>query len=109
MIGARCGQDEGLYDQPGGASGPGFILMPGTTGMPGMSRTKAITSAPASVSLAKPAAVGAWKMSGAASSQTPTNALAQGVHTDRRTSVTTASTMMRIPLITSLKLSATLW
>ena len=77
-------------------------------GMPGMSRTKAMTSAPASVSLVKAAAVGALKTSGANRSQTPTREFAHGAQTDRRTSVTTASAIINAPLSTSLQVSAVL-
>ena len=52
MIGARCGQLDGLYVQPGGTSGPGSMDMPCGIGMPGARIAKTITSVPASVSLA---------------------------------------------------------
>ena len=63
-------------------------------GIPGMSSTKAITSAPASVSLTNAAAVGAREDGGAKSSHRPTSEFAHGAHTDPRTTVRVASTMM---------------
>lgn len=104
-MGARCGHDDGLYDQPGGRSGPGSMRIPG---IPGMSRTNAITSAPASVSSAKTAAVGAQKTSGANSSHTPTSAFAHAAHGERRTTVTVASRQMSAPLMMSLQARAVL-
>src|SRR3970040_1217866 len=77
MIGARCGQLDGLYDHPGGASGPGSMRIPAGIGMPGARMAKTITSVPTSVSLVYSAAR-AQKRSGATSSQTPTSEFAQG-------------------------------
>jgi len=52
MIGARCGQLDGLYDQPRGTSGPVSMLIPGAIGIPGARMANTMTSAPTNVSLA---------------------------------------------------------
>ena len=105
MIGARCGHADGLYDQPGGTSGPGIMRMPG---MPGMSRTKAITSAPASVSLANAAAGRCLEHERREQQPHPDQRVRpRRPHRPRR-SVTAANAITRAPLITSLQVSAVL-
>lgn len=74
MTGARCSQLDGLYDQPGGMSGPANIRMPG---IPGTRIEKAIASAPASVSIRNASGSDDQKTSGAKSSQIPTAQVAQ--------------------------------
>src|SRR5665648_1273906 len=51
MIGARCVQLEGLYDQPRGTSGPVSMLIPGAIGIPGARMANTTTNAPTNVSL----------------------------------------------------------
>ena len=51
MMGARCGQLDGLYDQPGGRSGPSTMDIPRAMGMPGARMAKTTTSAPTRVSV----------------------------------------------------------
>src|SRR5688572_17460313 len=73
MIGPRWNQSDGLYDQPGGVSGPGVIITSccARLGIIGISTAKAITRVPTSVSFAYAPASRVQNTNGAKSSQMP--------------------------------------